>query len=76
MSFAAAGGRWYNLYDTPILKKILKVQTYICLTKMMVKLLSSKILHIPQDSIPQKPSSRGQRRYEISCISTNRKSSD
>lgn len=27
--FAAAGGRWYNLYDTPILKKTVKVQTNI-----------------------------------------------
>lgn len=25
--FTAAGGRWYNLYDTPLLKKSIEVQT-------------------------------------------------
>lgn len=61
--FAAAGGRWYNLYDTPILTRIVKVQTSIDKDS-------------PQDSIPQKSTSRGQGRYEISSISAEGKSSD
>lgn len=43
---------------------------------MMVKLLSGKILNTPQDSIPQKSTSRGQGRYKIPSTSAKGKSSD
>jgi len=70
--FAAAGGR--TCMTLLHWKKLLWFkQIYI---KMMVKLLSGKMLHTPRDNIPQKSTSTDQGRSEIQSIWAKGKLSD